>query len=228
MLPLSTKHLFMPYKRKYAGAEQLTKRRRLWLRRSRLASIGSMAALRRGSYSSRIHSFKRVTESTTLNGGTTGVLEFRLNELPNNSEFTNLFDRYRIRGVSVRIVPNISSYDGNPAASAVSRANVHTAVDLNDSTAPANVQELMQYDTYKMTTGDRIHQRYFKPRVSNEIFRTAISTNYAMGSGNQWLDCTVNGADLPHFALKWVIDSAGVNYTYRVYKTFYLEFQGTK
>lgn len=213
----------------YVGSSaSAPKRRKLWLRRSRLASIGSMAAIRRGSYSSRIYSFKRVAEATSLAVGTSGAIEFRLNELPNNTEFINLFDRYRIVGVSVRIVPIITAYDGNPSATALARPNVHTAVDLNDSTAPANVQELMQYDTYKMTPGDRTHQRYLKPRVSQEIFRTAITTNYGMGAASQWLDCTANGADLPHFCLKYFIDSIGHSYSFRVYKTFFLEFQGTR
>lgn len=219
----------MPYKRKYAGADQPSKRRRLWLRKSRVASIGAMAALRRGRADRRFHAFKRVCQASTIQGNGGGAIEFRLNELPDFSDFTNLFDKYRIKGVQITIVPRVNSYDANPNATLVGMPMVHTAIDYNDSTAPANVQELMQYDTYKRTQGFSPHTRYFKPRVSNEVFRTLVQTSYAMGSGNQWLDCTTSGADLPHFCLKWRIDNCSQDPTsFLVYKTFYLEFLGTK
>lgn len=187
-----------------------------------------MAALRRGRTDRRFHSFKRVTQASTLFGNATGAIEFRLNELPNYTEFTNLFDKYRIKGVSIALVPRVTSYDANPNATLVAQPMIHTAVDYNDSTAPANSVELMQYDTYKCTVGSQIHRRYFSPRVSNTVFRTALSSAYSMGSNKQWLDCTTGGADLPHFCLKWVIDNASLETSFLVYKTFYLEFLGTK
>lgn len=183
--------------------------------------------LRRPGRMPKVHNFKRVTQAVTITPGT-GVMEFRLNELVNVSEFTNLFDRYRIRGVQVKIVPAVTGYDGNPQATAAGRPNLHTAIDYNDSTAPANVLELMQYDTYKMTPGDRVHKRYFSPRPSQEVFRTAISSSYATLPRNTWLDCTTSGIDIPHFCLKWVTDNTGVAFNWIVYKTFYFQCVGTK
>lgn len=183
--------------------------------------------LRRPGRVQKVHNFKRVTQSTSITPGT-GVMEFRLNELVNASEFTNLFDRYRLRGVQVKIVPRVNSFDANPNATVQSRPTIHTAIDYNDSTAPTDALELMQYDTYRMTTGDRTHKRYFSPRVSTNLFRTAISSSYATAPRSQWIDCTSVGIDTPHFALKWVIDNNSYDQNFMVFKTFYFQCVGTK
>lgn len=186
--------------------------------------------LRRPGRMPKTHNFKRVMQLPDLIVGSTavnGVLVFRLNAISNVTEFTNLFDRYRIRGVQVKFVPAANSSDLNPSGTQVLAPNIHSVVDLNDGTAPTGVTELMEYDTYRMNRGLKGLKRYFSPRVSQEVYRSALTTSYGMANRNQWFDLTTGGIDIPHFAMKYSIDG-GTTITFRVYVTYYFQCQGTK
>lgn len=227
--------------RRYQSGDAAAEGRRVKRRRvgpmSGVRRVAAMAQISRSLPHQRPHSFKRVTQVGDIQqlGGAQRLLgiEFKLNELPNVGEFTSLFDKYRIKAVQVKIVPVVSAYDINAPATAAFRPNIHSAIDYNDSTNPGSITDLFQYDNYRMTPGDRTHSRYFAPRVAQEVYRSAVSTNYAMLDKNVWLDCTAGGTDVPHFALKVCIDSVPglpVDYvlSYKVYKTYFFETWNTR
>lgn len=76
-----------------------------------------------------------------------GVSEFKLNSLPNHTEFTNLFDQYRIIKVVVQCLPRVTQVFQNASAAPV---NVFTcAVDQTDVTTPISESDVLQYDNHK-------------------------------------------------------------------------------
>lgn len=116
------------------------------------------------------------------------AFNFSLNDLPNYTEFTNLYDQYKINCVKIMFTPQMTvnnslSTANNPAAN----VRFFSAIDYNDSTAPASIDELREYHTCKCTPILRIHKRIiYKPKILDSssyslspwIATSSPSTNY--------------------------------------------------
>lgn len=178
---------------------------------------------------SKIHSFTRTCEIATLSGSniadTFGGLTFSLGMLPNSTEFTNLFDQFRICAVKLEIVPRYTSSDMNPQATAPLLPNIHTVIDYNDISTPGNLDTLFQYQNYKRTRGNTIHKRYFKPAVLAAAYEGAVTTAYT-STWNRWLD-TLDSGTL-HYGLKYCIDQSFTGAWYKVYAKFFIQCKGVK
>lgn len=205
-------------RRRYAPRRNLVRRRRLARRPRRIL---------RGRPRIQTHSFKRTWYnenyfSTGTAGPTLAGLNFRLDSLPNYSEFTALYDQYRINKIVVKIIPKVTEVGmvlgstGNSAG-----IQIHSALDFDDSAAPTTVSQLCQYSTYKMTRGHQIHTRVFTPKCELSANATA---NVAPKS-YQWLDC--DHADIAHYGMKLIIptisSSTIIYYDYSV--TAYMSFK---
>lgn len=141
------------------------------------------------------------TNSGVSGAGATSV--FTLNDLPQNQEFSNLFDLYKICGVKMKFV-----FDKNDALSATgagsSLPTLYFIRDQDDGTVPANINEMIQYESCKMKRLDKPCTFYVKPKISQMVYETAVTTAYATPKRNPWLDCANN--DVAHYGCKWAID----------------------
>lgn len=147
--------------------------------------------------------FNVSANATTSNPSSNGFA-FTLNNLPDASDFQNLFDSYRINKIVVKIIPKVSEYTGLPNAG-VNNAmlpTIHSVVDYDDSTAPTSISQLAQYDTYRSTRGIREHTRVFVPKVELQG-----GTSIALPKSYQWID--TDNIDVPHRGLKiWITGPA--------------------
>lgn len=127
---------------------------------------------------SRVYSFKRsvvltpwanindvptqqtTTSSITNNNGVGnyqfGYFKFKLNDLPNSTDFTNLYERYKIIGVKLRFIPQKG--DGaevgtnaymSPLAIAVNRGNISLTADDRTFANLLETQDARIYSTQK-------------------------------------------------------------------------------
>lgn len=116
------------------------------------------------------------------------AFNFSLNDLPNYTEFTALYDMYKINAIKITFIPQ---QDTNVSLSSVNNpfgnARFFSAIDYNDSTSPASVDELREYHTCKFTRLLKTHKRYIhKPKILDSssytlspwIATSAPSTNY--------------------------------------------------
>lgn len=173
---------------------------------------------------SKVHYFKRTAfYSGFITGSTltdvTGALQFQLNSLPNYTEFTNLFDMYRINGVKVTLMPR-----GNSAEVGTNQGLVKlfSVIDYDDNIAPAALTEVLQYESLKTTNTSRDHKRYIKPKLSRVLYQPGAVNAY--GASNGWIDCT--NPQVPHYGMKYVLQQlpAGAQ-SYDCKITFYLAFK---
>lgn len=239
----------MPYYRSYRRRRFTTRRygtsRRPAYRRRRTGysrrRTGGYRRPSRLSYGTQ-YSFKRtmhagqVLVSQTDDAGTTylgysGAYTFKLSDLPNYTEFTNLYDQYKITGIAIEFRPTFSGLDLNFSANSANGTlipDIRSVVDLDDDTPIANENELLQYQNIKWTRGTKVHRRYFKPKFATEIFRTALTTGYRPSQG--YLDTSY--PEIPHYGFKvWIDDTAATEasaWLYRVYVTYYVKFKGVK
>jgi hypothetical protein len=134
---------------------------------------------------------------------------FQLRDVINPTDFTALFDRYKIAGVKLKF-----SYQNMTGADATNWNNAslgptYTQVpimdysyDADDSEIPTSRPVVQQkgYAKQKLLTAMRPFNVFYKPRVTKSIY----ATNPAFSSEKAcYLDC--NSSDIEHYGFKaWI------------------------
>lgn len=90
---------------------------------------------------------------------------FTLGNLPNSSDFANLYDLFRITKVEIDWVPEYTELTDAALVSNAVNVRFSTAVDISDNSAPTSVDQLMQYQNVKSTGITKPHSRVFEPAV---------------------------------------------------------------
>lgn len=182
------------------------------------------------------HRFKRTVrlDNITLTQTTAGYFkgfDFNLGMLPNYTEFTLLFDQYKIDKVKLKLVPTFSTSDILNVANHGSGTicpNVQSILDFNDSTNPVTENELLQYANRKLTRGTREHSRKFAPRFASAEYKTVLAFGYRPAKGY------LNTVDynVPHYGMKVYIDEVtgaqASAWLFRVYAEFWVTCKGIK
>lgn len=200
-------------------------------------------------YSKRVydkHDYKRFAADSKFpimrsNGITfcTYNFEFKLSDVPNYTEFTALYDQYRIRKVVCRFIPKQSSsmlmpYDASGSVGNTIIPRMWAAVDYDDSSALTSIDEIKQYSKAQAWPFTQKHSVVISPKVDKAIYNTAISTAYGP-AGGVWIDC--GNPDVPHYGLKLIgeLDAAtlpanedGPHFYQGVECLYYLEFKNVR
>jgi len=219
----------MAYKRKSSPYRSPPKIKRIRKSRNWWSGSAVPRPVARGSGQGQIVNLTRYCELTTFTlDGTTDyfALAFQLNQLPNNTEF-DLYDQYRIKYVKVFFTSNSMPVNNSTTANQVAPELI-TAVDYDDSTSPAAVSDLYNYNNCKLHgilhAGIPYYSRTLKPMVAQAIFKGV--TNAYSARANVWLD-TAN-KDVPHYGLKGTIigqPNTGGSGFVKVTAQFFLEFK---
>lgn len=111
---------------------------------------------RRNKYK-EVHSFKR-----TFNFGSGAIsidpinpslfgFNFSMNDMPNFTELTSLYDNYKLTGVKVKCMPLFQT-DSNSTGTInnVTNVPIFYAIDRTDDVAPPTVDALLEYNDHKI------------------------------------------------------------------------------
>lgn len=180
-----------------------------------------------------VHYFKR-SYITSINTYDWPVIytqgwDFFLSQLPNYTEFTNLYNEYKVSRIKVKFMYSANSQDVSTALLSTALPTIYTAVDPNDSTLPTSVSELLQYKSFRARRADKPFSVYFKPQFATAAY-SGTFTSYAAQTG--WID--TSSPSVKHYGLKWIVDpmfySTGTNVTGRLQTiiTYYIKCRGTK
>jgi len=138
-----------------------------------------------------VHTFERSATTTTITATapTSGPygLEFTLAQLPNYTEFTNMFDQYRIKMVKLTYFPSVAN-----------TGSIFHAIDYDDSSTPT-LAILEENDTLGINQSNQSWSRVIKPSVDIQVYPGVVGTGYETRQG-VWLD-SANGS-IPHYGLK--------------------------
>ena len=115
----------------------------------------------------RIHMVRRHVDGFSIPlvgaASTAQGFNFSLTDVPNYSDFTNLYDQYKICAVHVKFYPSqTQTITLNTLERANACARFLSAIDLNDSTAPLTADEVRQYETCEVTSILETHERFIK------------------------------------------------------------------
>ncbi len=136
---------------------------------------------------------------------TTGAYSFALSDLPGYTDFTSLFDQYRIAQITARFIPGVSLFGASTTTTDI--PDLHTAIDLDDATAPASVDTIRQFSTHQVTPNQRYVERVFTPRFALASYSGAF-TSYAQSNPGQWIDS--NSPSVEHYGIKQGLTAVSV------------------
>jgi len=132
-----------------------------------------------------------------------GSIATALSFLPNSSEFTNLFDEYKITKLQLSFTP-IKIQNNVDVAYTV--PDFLTFVDKDDSAIPISINEFLQSPGMRLSTANRRHYQTLIPKFAATVYNTAITSGY--GSRTGWLDCA--NPDIPHYGLKYYMGPSAI------------------
>lgn len=160
-----------------------------------------------------------------------GTLIFQLSSVPNSTEFTLLFDQYRILGAQVKWITPWNAVEKVNNAVQPQFPTFHSIIDLDDETPLTGIPEMEQYTSYRVQRYTGTIKRYLTPRVSVPTYRTGVTFGYGLGHKKFWLDCGYN--DVPHYGLKFAItdiDNVGAETRQlgNIHVKLYLQFKNVR
>lgn len=187
----------MPYRTKKSKKSMFRKRRPLNMRRRKIGLRQPVQYFKRTTFGQG----QIVCDPTTE---TTGSIVFSLAQVPNHTEFTSLYDQYKISAVKVKIIPRFNSINSSEAGTSglfPFDGQLFTAIDYDDS-GVSNVNDILQYQNCKMTRLTSTHQRYFKP-AARGIVQDITGASTARMPVKGFIDSADD--QVLHYCLKWCI-----------------------
>jgi len=194
------------------------RRRRFSGRRRRIRRRTARRRYRRRGYTNKTYYYKRqqrqaIQRTVAAATATFASIAFSLDQMPNYTEFTQLYDQYKIRKVKVEWVNqrsvNTDSYTFSivdPTTGIVTGGTstrifpeIWTVIDRDDTAPPTTLGEMLEYQSLRVTKGATRHKRILRPKFAVPVFRGALSADgYMPRSG--WIDCSY--PDVPHYGIK--------------------------
>jgi hypothetical protein len=137
----------------------------------------------------KVFTFSRTRfEDLVLSGSTDSNQRhytFPLNSFVNSTDFTNLYDQYRIAEVQLRYIPIYGPSDF-PGV-------IYSAIDVDDANDEV-INQIIQNETVMVTPLYQPFVRTLHPLVALPVFEEgSITDKYATGIPNQWIDAASPG-----------------------------------
>lgn len=162
-----------------------------------------------------------------------GAMQFQLDQCLEFIELTRLFDRYKITGVKVTIIP-LGTATTNAAPATIASTNYPTiaiATDNDDASLPSSWNEVAVKQNVRIARMDKPLSIYIhKPKLADTVYN-GITNGYRVGTGYLNSDA----AGVPHYGLKfWMRECPlpiatnagnGSNVLFRVVTKFYLSMK---
>jgi len=130
------------------------------------------------------------------------ALAFQLNDLPDYTEFTNLFDQYAIIGVQVQLSPRINTPGNGGLAS---NCMVYGIIDCSDITLPASLLQFKESQTIREWSTTTMQNRRWNikhsPRIAVGAYAGAFS-GYAAPTLT-WIDA--QSPNVQHYGIKLAV-----------------------
>lgn len=138
---------------------------------------------------------------------------YTLDSLPNVSEFTTLFDQYKIRKVICQI--KMLNVPENTYAAMSNNANYGNFyptiwwVNDKDDSGPYTLAQIKEVQgvRHRVLRPNSELNMVCSPSILGQLYRTSITTGYKPQKG--WID--IGQTNVPHYANKFVIDLEGLN-----------------
>lgn len=189
-------------------------------------------------------SIQRTWRASTWTPGTATTSDFwrvfsvTLGGCPSASEFTSLFDKYKINGLKVTFRPRYDSFAGNdttdvtaPGVTNQGGNDFHIIVDPHNETVPSGtytnvtLNSFLENGKVRSYRGNRPFSIYCKPAVGMDLQGIASAVR-----GPSWISTTQTG--VTHYGFQAFITDPGMtgnfSQAYDLFYTIYLQLKGVR
>lgn len=149
-----------------------------------------------------------------------------LSQLPNYTEFTNLFEQYRINGIKLDFIPKSTSFEANTSASVAIMPRLYTIIDKDGNAQTSSETAMQQYGNARLIRDpSKPFSIYIKkPCVQ---FGTANTITIVGGApkASPWLDC--DNFNVQHWgcAIGGIMPTGTGSVSFSVVATYYMQFK---
>lgn len=169
----------------------------------------------------RIQRFTRTSEdliSVPASGGAVGVKVYKLSDMPGYTDFTNLYDVYRIKRIYVTFVPP------SLMTAKTDAALLRYAVDLNDATNPTRDIINTYESVRKFNIANGLSSTFsFQPAANYRLTGNVDATSTG-STLSPWIN--TSSPDIVHYGIKYVADSGSNIANIKVLITWVVECKG--
>lgn len=163
---------------------------------------------------------------------------FQLNDLPGYTDFTNLFDEYRVNSLTYRFMPRCTSVDSTFASNLNAAPTVITAIDDDGAYMTSSLNSMMQYGNCRFHSGLKPFTVKFTPTAFGSVQVNPVSglTANQTKLKRKWfaLSGGSTGAGIEHYGLAFFAELPPGNgatdadqYKWDVYVTADVSFRRT-
>lgn len=174
----------------------------------------------------KIYKFKRTAPMVNVSSNSATeiftALTFKLSDLPDYSEFVNLYDQYCIDKV---VLYFLNQSANNYTYTNQARGYMLIVPDYDDSTTPVSMNELLQYDNLRIKGDLKSFRMSIKPKCAKLVYN-GVSSGYSASTG--FIDMAY--PSVPHYGVKWglsQVQTTNNNY-YQLFITYHLRFRGVR
>lgn len=192
----------------------------------------------------KVHSFIRWCDKDTQYPGATGpnsivetganqhlAYSFKLDNVVNPSDFTNLYDMYRINKVTLFVEP-LWDQAGSVASANPVNYRLRVVHDYNDNNPLTDEDQYLEYSNCKSYTA--IRNRSIKitlyPKINNTVENVGGGQAFtSMASNKVWLNMADD--EVPHFGIKMFVPSSISNLGTTLFKVrakYHLSMKNSK
>ena len=149
----------------------------------------------------KVYTFARVNISLgQMTNSTTTPIGFSnaqsLAQIPNSSEFQNLFEQYRIVQCTWFFTPMFNGI----------AFPIYTWFDPDDNSVPIGTAEGAQSETLRISQSGQFVERTYQPQISHGSVATGgAQGGYSAPSPNTWLDTDANSVNVLYYGIKALI-----------------------
>jgi len=156
------------------------------------------------------------TTSTSIETDTSYY--FQLSDLNISTNFTSIFDTYRIAQVNLKFIPLGTS------SGAMINSAIYTALDYDDASA-TTIASLLNYETLQITDAEHFFERTVNPKPAFALYGGAF-TQFGQIS-QPWVDC--GSPSVYHYGVKVAAPvTAAAAITFQVVGTYLVQFKNTR
>ena len=161
-----------------------------------------------------------------------GATSFCLDDLPDDTSYTDIYDQYRITKVELWILPRVTTVDMDDAGSRQNPWLMYLVEDHDDDTPVSSMATLQARNTCIPIDLRRRKYLKFYPNVTSPVYAGATTSGYSTAAGGKkgpWIDCTKK--DVRYYGIKWGIPGpnvAGSSYSVTTLFRYTVEFRGQR
>lgn len=164
----------------------------------------------------QVHTFQVKVDKGNITAnltGTNGAFFFSLNDTPAPTDYTSLFDQYRIQQVQIEFMPSVQPF--GPSTTTTDLPVLLTTIDYDDATAQS-FATLQQSETAQVVSDQTYHQRTLTPRFAISGYG-GVFGSFALAPVGSWVDS--NSPAVQYYGVKWATSPVSVvSGTYVLYR----------